>query len=151
MTPESHQAIGVHSPRFVSRFRDLSYRLMQFRHWLPAIETAFSYPPPFKFAMSPTADASSLSSRIVRNAALHTLSHAHLVALGAIILLHGMLECEAASHQEIAFRAAKDAAKLISTLESVDDAVLHSSVGVSTALHTIWCKFVEGSHHRLLR
>jgi hypothetical protein len=72
-----------------------------------------------------------LSSRTTQNANLHTLSFAHMIAMGAAITLHGLAGLETAGHREIALRAAKDMAKLLSALDNVSDSILHSSVGVS--------------------
>lgn len=121
-------ALDTRSPSFVTQFRELSYALMRFRHILPPIENAFSYPPPFSFTFA--GGQSQTSNRHLRDGTLHTISFAHANVLGASILLHVILGSEAASYQEIACRAAKDMAQLVSSLEETNDDVLHSSIGV---------------------
>jgi hypothetical protein len=102
---------------------------MRFRHSLPPIEAAFSHPPPFSFHFFSSRDNSS-SSRMTQNASLHTLSFAHLIAMGATITLHGLVGSETTSYREIALHAAKDMAKLLSSLDNIGDSILHSSTGV---------------------
>lgn len=121
-------SLDTRSTTFVTQFRELSYALMRFRHSLPPIENAFSYPPPFSFTFA--SGGSQISGRRMRDGTLHTLSFAHANVLGASILLHVILGSEAASYQEIACRAAKDLAQLISSLEETDDDVLHGSIGI---------------------
>jgi hypothetical protein len=66
---------------------------------------------------------------MTQNASLHTLSFAHLIAMGAAITLHGLVG-ETTSYREIALHAAKDMAKLLSSLDNIGDSILHSSTGV---------------------
>lgn len=123
-------SLDTRSSAFVTQFRELSYALMRFRHSLPPIENAFSYPSPFTFTFAGAGGQSQISGRRMREGVLHTLSFAHANVLGASILLHIILGSEAASYQEIACRAAKDMAQLVSSLEETDDDVLHSSIGI---------------------
>jgi len=67
---------------------------------------------------------------MTQNASLHTLSFAHLIAMGAAITLHGLVGSETTSYREIALHAAKDMAKLLSSLDNIGDSILHSSTGV---------------------
>lgn len=123
-------AVSVRSASFASEFRELSYSLMRFRHSLPPIEAAFSHPPPFAFQFLSSRDNTS-STRATQTASLHTLSFAHMISMGAVITLHGLAGLQTAGYLEIALRAAKDMAKLLSALDNVNASILHSSVGVS--------------------
>jgi len=104
---------------------------------------------------------------MTQNASLHTLSFAHLIAMGAAITLHGLVGSETTSYREIALHAAKDMAKLLSSLDSIGDSILHSSTGIviTMAIRTLledmstrredeslaWIEAINLSHIDVLR